>query len=277
MHTVKKLSTIERGFLIFSCGAFLASYFWLSFQVITHDPLWQDEVMSVWAARLAGIAQINAAFLRDGAQAATPVFSLLLHYYCSVAGDSTLILRLPSIAAAFAAVACGFVLLRRHLGAQAAAFGCCLMVETLSPFAMQVRPYAIMTACLSGVLLLWDDLALRSSRMRSALIGILLVVATAFHFYSVLFIPCLAVAESMRTCQTREWRKSLWLSLFVAGAAVFLWLPVMQTIVRFTANDVVSSTHYALAPTFDHLIATYSYLFQGVGSKPYLGGLGRTA
>jgi hypothetical protein len=273
IYTVKRLSTTERAFLFLSFSAFLASYFWLSFHVITRDPLWQDEVMSVWAARLAGPAQINAAF-RHGAQAATPVFSLLLHYYCRLAGDSTLVLRLPSIAAAVVAVGCGFVLLRRHLGVHAAAFGCCLMVETLSPFAMQVRPYAIMTACLSGVLLLWDDLALRSSRMRTALVGVLLVVATTFHFYSVLFILCLAVVEFMRTIQVREWRKGLWLTLFAAGAAVFVWLPMMKTIVRFTAKDVVSSAHYALAPTLDHLIATYSYLFQGVADNPHLGGLG---
>jgi len=114
-----------------------------------------DEVLSVWVIRLASPSRIYSA-LAHGAEFAPPAFHLALHYYSKLAGDSPLALRLPSLAAILVTSACSFAIFRRILGTAPAVFACCLLLKTLFPFAVQVRPYAFVACCFALALYLWD-------------------------------------------------------------------------------------------------------------------------
>lgn len=261
------------AFLWISLLIFLMVYVGLSIRTAITTPLWMDEVLSVWAARLPSPGTIASA-LEQGAQYSPPAYSIFLHYYVGFFGQSNLVLRFPSIGAALLTSAFTFVLVRRYLASAAAAFAVCLILETLSPFALQVRPYTIEAACLSAVLLLWDELDSHSRGWREMLIALILAIGVAFHFYAVLFVPVLGVIELLHTLRNRTFRPRLWLALTLAGASIFLWTPIMVANSRSAAEDVRASYRYGLRPTFDSLVGSYSFLIQGLGNLPHLGRLG---
>lgn len=252
---------------------FVACYLSLSVRDAIRKPLWMDEVLAVWASRFPTPSKINWA-LMHGAQSAPPAFSVLVHYYAMIAGQSNLALRLPSIAAGLLTAGVLFLLLGRFLAQEPAIFASCFTLEILSPYAQQVRPYTLLTACFALVLLLWDDLNTHRSTGRVMSIGLLLAFATALHFYAVLFVPCFGLIELNRTFRTREFRPSLWLAFVIAGASIFLWSPVMNATRGYIRDDVSGSFAYGPKPTLELLLSSYSYLFQGVGNLRHLGNLG---
>lgn len=260
-------------FLWVSYGLFLSVYLVLTLKSAARNPLWMDEVLSVWASRFPSPSQIYWA-LMNGAQSSPPAYSMMLHYCSKCFGESNLVYRLPSICAVILTGVVSLVLLRRLLGTASSIFASCLILETLSPFGLQARPYAIVTLCFTIALLLWDDLDRCSTIWRIAAIGLLLSIAVSFHFYAVLFVPCFGLMEVLRTSRRREIRYPLWIALVVAGCSIFLWHSIMSATSKFVAEDVAASHAYGPRPTVISLISTYSYLFQGLGNSNILGGLG---
>ena len=86
-----------------------------------HTPLWMDEVLATWVARLPTVDAIIRADYQ-GSDAIPPTFSLLLHYLIRCFGDHRIVLRLPGILATMGSSFCLLAVLRRSLG-QTAAIG----------------------------------------------------------------------------------------------------------------------------------------------------------
>jgi len=184
----------------------------------------------------------------------------MLHYYVEMVGSSYLALRLPSILASIVTALLAFQFVRRQFGVNAGAFTACFVLETLSPFSLQVRPYTIIVACFAISLLLWNDLASSSARWRLVLIAFSLSTAVAFHFYGVLFVPCFGIIEIVRILRTRQVRLGIWIALVIAGASIFLWSSIMRATSHYIADDVGGSYAYRPAPTLRLLLTNYLYL-----------------
>jgi hypothetical protein len=254
---------------------FLSFFIGLSLRAATRNPLYVDEIYALWVARLPSVSQIVSAIMH-GSEFSPPTYHLLLHFYSLLAGDSSLALRFPSLLAELLVAFFSFSLFRRYLGMRSAAFACCLILEAISPFGLQIRPYALVTACFAAVLLLWDGLESHYSRLSITLIGILLAFAGSLHFYAILFVPCVALIELFRLQSTRQFRWSLWLSLAASGASIFIWLPLIRAITKLNAADSTGSA-YGPSPTLDALVSMYSYLFRGLANPHLLGNLGINA
>ncbi|HZB87619.1 MAG TPA: glycosyltransferase family 39 protein, partial [Terracidiphilus sp.] len=252
-----------------SVFTFVLAYLALALHTAASTPLWEDEILSVWAAQAGSPSQINAA-LAHGAQSSPPAYSVLLHYTAALLGYGNLAMRLPSLLAVLGACSCLFVLLRRRLGVVPALLGAAHALLVLSFFALQARPYAIVTLCYVAALLLWDNLDRVWSARDCVGIGLLLALAVAFHFYAVLFVPIFGLIEIYRSVRRRSFRPSLWLALVAAGASIFAWNSVMGPTRTFVASDVSASTDYGMRPTLDGLILAYVYLFQGASATPLL-------
>jgi hypothetical protein len=222
-------------------------------------PLWMDEILLTWTSRLSSVSQIYSALIH-GSDFSPPTQHILLHYFSKIAGGSNCALRLPSIVAVLLTGLCTFILYRRHLGNAAAVFGTCLVLESLRIWGLQVRPYALVTACFAAALLLWDGAKQRPAWWRDALIGFLLALATSLHFYAVLFVPCFGVTELIYVFRTRKFQLSLWIALVAAGASIFIWLPLIRAISHFNSGDTNGPAYYA-KPTLTRLGDVYRYLF----------------
>jgi hypothetical protein len=245
--------------ILISLGIFLVCYLASILRSAAHTPLWMDEILSVWASRLPSARAIYSA-LAHGSEYAPPCFPLLLHYFAKVAGGGNLAMRLPSIAGAIIAASCTFVLLRRHLDLARAAFGLCMVLEGIHYFALQIRPYALETACLALAFVFWDDLNRQASVWRAVAIGFLLAIATSLHFYAVLFAPTFGLIELLYALKIRKIRMPIWAAILLGGASIFLWLPLIHQMNRYVANDSGSPAYYA-HPTVVKLMDVLCHLF----------------
>jgi hypothetical protein len=248
----------RHALLWISAGVFLACYLAVCIVSAARTPLWMDEVLTVWIVRLPSASRIYNA-LAMGAQFSPPAYHLALHYLSKLTGAGYLAMRLPSIAAIFVTGVCSFALFRRYLGAPRAIFACCLLLRTLLPFAVQARPYAIVTCCFAASLLLWDGYNRVAGWWRCTAIGLLLALAISVHIYSALLIPCIGCMELFRTWRTRQFRLPLWIALGCAAATMLLWLPLIHSLSRYNSGDTGSPAYYA-KPVLSRLISAYDDL-----------------
>jgi hypothetical protein len=240
---------------------FLAAYLVVASAVAWHQPLWLDEILSLWTARLASVPDIYSA-LAHGSDFSPPTYLVLLHAVRGVAGENLLVLRLPSILAALLCGVGAFLLMRRYVGATRATLGMCLYLDGLFEFAVQARAYTLVAACCTLALLLWDGLSREELWQRYAGIALLLALAISLHFYAVLMVPCLGLIELIYSLKVRRIRYWSWCALGVAGASIFLWHGLMQQISRYCAGDAYSRNYYA-QPSVERLGAILSDLFLG--------------
>lgn len=222
--------------------------------------LWMDEVLSVWAARLPTVGLVWSAVFR-GSEASPPGYQLLLHGLIKAGGGSYMLLRLPSILGAFISSLCVFALLRKYLDSAAGAYGMAFsLLGVLAWYAVEARPYTLVTACFAVAFLLWDGFKWQNVQIwRTAAISFLLIAAICLHFYAVLLVPCMAAMELLWSALNRRVRVSMWTALFIAGASSFLWLPLIRAHSRFIAGEVGSTRFYAKV-TPARLLKTYEDL-----------------
>jgi hypothetical protein len=238
-------------FLCFVSGAWHAA---------TTNPLWMDEVLTLWAARLPSYHAVWSA-LQHGSEASPPVFPLLLHALRNLLGDDYAVFRIPSILGSCVSGLCLLVLLRRYLGTVAAGYGTAFgLLGIVAWHGVEIRPYALVTACFTLAVLLWDGLD-QGQRIwgRTSSISAILAFAISLHFYATLFVPCLGAMELLWSALNRRVRIPVWIGLFLAGASSFLWLPFIRAQSRMIEGETASVDFYG-RPTLGRLVHAYSDL-----------------
>jgi hypothetical protein len=172
-----------------------------------------------------------------------------------------MLFRLPSILAVLGSGLCVFAFLRRYLDTAAAAYGMVFsLLGALAWHGIQARPYALVTACFAGAILLWDGIDSQQHKLwRVCTMSVLLASAISLHFYATLFVSCIGIIELLWSALNRRIRISVWLGLFLAGASSLAWLPLIRVHSHFIANETASTSFYA-RPTLGSLIQAYSEL-----------------
>ena len=240
-----------------------AGYWFAAIRSAATRPLWMDEVLSKWTARLPDISAIWDA-LNRGSDFSPPPHYLLLHQIIALGGDNVLALRLPSIAAIYIAAFAAFVLMRRYYGVPASLLAMALcLAGGLLPFAVQARPYALVAACFASALVVWDSTKNEQpSWRRTAALFALLVMTVSLHFYAVLLATSVGLMELIWTVKHRRIR---WIYMFAIGLAcisILLWLPLMQHISALNSGDTDAAGYYA-RPRAASLPIVYALLMVG--------------
>lgn len=226
-------------------------------------PYWMDEILAVWTARMPTIWTIWDALGR-GADYSPPLYHVALHSIIQLGGGDAFTLRLPSILATFSTATTAFVLTRRRYSASIALIAMALcLTSSLFWFSMQARPYALVTACFALALLLWDvPTESRPSWRRAAAIFVLLTTAVGMHFYAVLLAATIGLMEAIWTIAYRRFRWAFVAAIGLACTSVFLWLPLMRTIMSLSNGETGAAEYYA-RPTLLGLVRTYQFLLIG--------------
>ncbi|HTU55236.1 MAG TPA: hypothetical protein VMF62_14825, partial [Acetobacteraceae bacterium] len=117
----------------------IAEYLVLACSAAARRPLWMDEVLAAWTARLPSVGAIWSA-LEKGADFDPPLYHFLLHAIVLSGARGDLAVRMPSIIAGLVVALASFVLVRRRHPAPVAflAMALCL-VGGLYPFALDAR------------------------------------------------------------------------------------------------------------------------------------------
>ncbi len=223
------------------------TYFVQAIRLATHSPLWMDEVLALWTARMPDMASLWQA-LRGGSEFTPPLYDTMLHWLLTAGAESPLAIRLPSILAGYAAALAAGALLWRRAGLLPAAVGAsAVLASGLLEYAVQARPYVFVVALLGWSIVVWDRLPddRPAPAVRLALLSLLLGALVALHFYAVLFVGLVGLAEILcRLAEGRRPRLPVLGAIAVAGASILLWWPIMQAAAAFSGQDVLAPEYY---------------------------------
>jgi hypothetical protein len=187
------------------------AYFIFAIHAALFKPLWMDEVLALTAAQQPNLTGVYAV-LWAGTDYCPPTYHILLHALAQF-GDSPLLFRMPSIGAIFLASVLLLQIVRRHSTPLLAVLACGLTLSFfLFDFALQVRPYALLTLCFTVSLYCWDRL---DDQRPSMAYGFLLWLAFAFslslHFYGFVSVAVVCMAEVLWCFKIRRFRWDVWL------------------------------------------------------------------
>ncbi len=233
--------------------------------------LWMDEVLAAWIARLPAPGGIWDAVARGG-EFSPPTYHLFLHAWSDLFGGSALALRVPSLLAALCCAASVYLLVRRRIGFPFAALAVALTLElALYNFAIQARPYTLVTAFFALALLAWDGAGDVHVRIwRPVTLALALSFAVSLHFYACLLVGMLMVMEAGRTLAVRHLRPAMWAALAVPVVTLAAWFPLMRHILRYNAGDT-GAAHYLAHASLANLLSAYGDLLLGPNSALLLG------
>ena len=233
--------------------------------------LWMDEVLAAWIARLPAPGGIWDA-VAHGGEFSPPTYHLFLHAWSALFGGSALALRAPSLLAALCCAASVYLLVRRRVGFPSAALAVAFTLElALYNFAIQARPYTLVTACFALALLAWDGAGDARVRLwRPVTVALALSAAVSLHFYACLLVGTLILMEAGRTLAVRHLRPALWAALAVPVLTLAAWFPLMRHILRYNAGDT-GAAHYLARASLANLLSAYGDLLLGPNSALLLG------
>ncbi len=228
-----RLETISAGPVVNGvalCTAVLL-YFVLT-ALASFRQLWHDELYTLYIATAHGWPRFWEEMHLD---LNPPLEYLLARGSTSLFGQSSYVLRLPSILAFLAGSLCLWQFVRRRLSASYGLLA--LLTVWASPFfyyATEARPYALLMGFLGLTLLSWEY-AVRPGRtiLSVCLLALSVTGMMLSHMMAVLYVTPFCFAELARSYRRRRLDIPLWLSLLVPCAIPFIYVHLMS---RFEAS-----------------------------------------
>jgi 4-amino-4-deoxy-L-arabinose transferase-like glycosyltransferase len=215
-------------------------------------PFWFDELFTVGIAALGTPSAIWQALL-TGVDTHPPFFYAVTNLGTHLATNEQLAYRIPSLFGYFITLFCLYSFVERRVGFVGGLIAA--LVASLSGFhayAVEARPYGLEVGFLALGLLCWQRL--EASRWFGVPLGLFLAAAVASHYYAILAIPALFVAEALRMYRTREFRFAAWIPLACSITPVLAALPHMRVIAAtYGAHFWSHATLFSLAQSYSEL------------------------
>lgn len=258
-------STIENK--AWPLAIFLAAYLPLTALIARHKLIWDDEFFTLYISRASSMGEILKA-LATGADQHPPLFYFLVHEVMAALGPSHLTFRLHAIFGYGLFCICVFFLLRNRTSTLWAMAGMLLpLVATPAYYyATEARGYSLVLGFCSLALLSWQRAAVLEKRFGwLCVLFCALAMATASHYYAVLFLIPLCIGELTRTYLLRRIDVTIWISFFGIAVPPLLFLSTITHARHY-------SSHFWAIPYWSKLVEFYpTYL--GTSATMFLLGL----
>lgn len=236
---IREIAPIGLGFLV------VGIYLYAALTASAHTQLWLDEVLAVWVARLPSFADIVRAMWR-GAEYSPPTYELILHHiFMSVGQSGALAARILSIYSVLGASIALMVISSKYMRLGPACLTmACLLNSSMFVFAIQSKQYALLCFITAMAFLIWDADFGGRRWLKTTLLWIALSLAVSLHFFGVLVIGAIAVAELLQLLVARRFRGEVWVALTLSVAVVIAWVPYFLHLSHFNSADYVSPAFY---------------------------------
>jgi hypothetical protein len=195
-----------------------------------------------------------------------PAYHLLSHWSLQIFSPSCLAVRLPALCGYLLMQVCLFELVRRIAGPRAGILAATLPL--ISPnfyYASFGRPYAVLLGLNAAALLLWYLTKTASTSTRHAtacvMLGAVLMLAILMHFWGLLILFPVTIAEAVHTISRRRIDWGAVASLGAGFASVVLLLPFMLAVAPYRHNYYVGYVSADVIP--------YSYRYLLFGGNAY--------
>jgi hypothetical protein len=218
--------------------------------VASQKPLWNDELYTLYVARLHSMTDVWDA-LSTGAEQLPPFFYVLTRASLALFGTNELSLRLPEVIGFWVMGLCLFRFVSKHTSGP---YGSLAMLFPLVTgayyYATEARPYGLVLG-FSGLALLCWQAATESDRRLLCLVGLAASVAAAIscHYHAVFVFVALAFAEAVRSRALRHLDLLLWAALSLGVAPLLGFLPLIRRAMGYSGTFWVKS-RWMSAPEF---------------------------
>jgi hypothetical protein len=204
---------------------FTAVYLPLTLQRAWVKPLWEDELFTLALSR-PPLAEIWKA-LSTGADQHPFPFYALTHLMLATSLPVEAAVRLPQVVAGWVAAMAVFLYLARVLDSHYGLLGMfCLMSTAAWGYATEARGYELMVAGIALAFLAWQAVGRRWGA--AAGLALALMTAVSSHYFALLAVIPLAIAEASRTRSRGEVRGRVWIAFLAAAVPVLLSFPLIQ-------------------------------------------------
>jgi hypothetical protein len=201
--------------------------------------LWNDEIFVLWTDSVPSVAQLVQIQLAYPISLDPIVYHAAAHAMIGVFGASALAIRLPSMLGFLVMEICLFFYMRRVAGVRAGFFALTFLIISPSlAYAVEGRPYGMMLGMFGVAMVSWQAAVRGDPRRSLALISLALAVALAIntHYYGVLLLVPLCVAESWRSLQRRSIDGQVIASIGIGAAGCLVEIPFFKAAKEFRAH-----------------------------------------
>lgn len=191
-------------------------------------PFWYDELITLSLSSLPSMKQTLAALAR-ALDSPPPGFYVVQRNVVGLLQNKEIALRLASIFAFPCTLICVFVYAKKRCG-EAVGFICAvllLLTILFHRFAAEGRPYSMMIACFAFALVCYQRVP---SLFWTALLGLILALAQALHYYSIFAMVPFGLAEAVFFLRTHKLRWQVWLALVLGAVPLAFFWPLLANI-----------------------------------------------
>ena len=223
----------------------------------TAKPFWYDEMLTWIVAHQPNVSGIWNA-LKQAADTQGPAFYVIEKAMIAMIPKEEIALRLPSILGYCCITLCIFVFVRRRAGSACALICALVPLPTVlfHVYAVEARAYSLFVACDAVALVCYQ----RASSWRWTVpMGCFLALAESLHYYAVLVLVPIGLAEAARFLRAREFRIGVWLALLCGAVPLVALLAFAVAVARGLWG--VSWAR----PAFASIAAMYGAYFETTG------------
>ena len=199
--------------------------------------LWNDELYTWYFAQLPTMGDVWDE-LSTGVEQIPPFYYVLTRASLALFGDGELALRVPSIVGFLLACTCLFVVVARRTNARYGLVGALVpLASGAATYAWEARPYALVLG-FAAAALLCHQLRTDDVRPRLAVLGlaVALAAATGVHYYGVLVVLPIALAEAVRVAMRRQPDWAVVAAFFAPVVPLAVSAPLIQEARRYSGK-----------------------------------------
>jgi hypothetical protein len=202
-----------------------------------------DEALSYYGDRAATVADVVRIQLHSPISLDPPTYHILSHLSMDLFGRNEMAMRVPALVGFLVFQWCLFVFVRRLAGSRAALVALLLPIASTMFFYTAVgRPYGFLLGLYAMSLVCWQTAARRQEAGEPRLFSLVAIAAVLWlaitsHFFGVLILVPLCLAELARTVQRRRFDYGML-------AAIFVGMLSIPTILPFRKAVLVYREHY---------------------------------
>jgi hypothetical protein len=205
--------------------------------VASQKPLWNDELYTLYIARLHTMRDVWDA-LATGAEQLPPFFYVLTRASLALFGTNELSLRLPEMIGFWVMGLCLFRFVSKRTpgpyGSLAMLFP---LVTGAYYYATEARPYGLVLGFSGLALLCWQAVADgHAGLLPLAGLAASLAAAVSCHYHAVFVVVPIALAEAVRSVIRRRWDLQFWTAVGLGVAPLVAFLPLICRAMDYSAN-----------------------------------------
>ncbi len=261
--TTSVVSWIEKKKLGLLLG-FSILYFVVTYLIASQRLMWNDELHTYYITRLPGFSDVWSALL-TGAEQLPPFFYVVTRLSVTLFGENQLAIRLPALIGFWGMCLCLYRFVSKHTsplyGLIAMLFP--LIIDVYS-YSFEGRPYGMLLGFGGLALISWQT-ATEGSHRKIALAGIALSLAAAIaiHYYAVLLLFPLMLAEIVRTLSRRKTDLCVWAMMLLGLVPLLCVIPLIKQAATYSSgfwtefgwNSIQTFYFYQFAPAILPILA----------------------